>query len=269
MTRSGADGRGEPGSRRVSPAADVHETVGAYALGILDDAEATAFEEHLAGCEWCARQLEELAGMEPVLAALAQRPGPGGTPSAGASLSAGPGPRPVEQLLDEVAARRARRRRRARYLVAAAVALIVGGPLTVYAVQATDRGDSSTVAAETSAQAAFRQMPDKVSATDPATHVTATVALAPRAWGTDAVLRLENVTGPERCTLVAVGRNGERETLTTWSVPDGGYGVPAGSSAGKTEEPLYVHGGAALGPQQIERFEVITADGRTLVQVRA
>jgi len=268
MTRSGADGPGEPGSRRETPAADVHETVGAYALGILDDAEATAFEEHLAACEWCARQLEELAGLEPVLAALAERPGPIGTPSLGASLSAGPRPRPAEKLLDEVAARRIRRRRRARYLVAAAVALIVGGPLTVYAVRATDSGGSSAVAV-TSAQAAFRQMPDKVSATDPATHVTATVALAPRAWGTDAVLRLENVTGPKRCTLVAVGRNGERETLTTWSVPDDGYGVPAGGSAGKAEEPLYVHGGAALSPHQIERFEVITLDGRTLVRVRA
>ena len=63
------------GSMMGSPGPSEHETVGAYALGILDDAEATAFEAHLAGCEWCAQQLDELAGMEPMLAALADLPG--------------------------------------------------------------------------------------------------------------------------------------------------------------------------------------------------
>lgn len=50
------------GSMMGSPVPNEHETVGAYALGILDDAEATAFEAHLATCEWCAQQLDELAG---------------------------------------------------------------------------------------------------------------------------------------------------------------------------------------------------------------
>ncbi|RSO05962.1 RNA polymerase subunit sigma, partial [Streptomyces sp. WAC 06725] len=67
---------------------DVHETVGAYALGILDDAEATAFEAHLATCEWCGQQLDELAGMEPMLAALADLPAAQGTPAIGESLAA-------------------------------------------------------------------------------------------------------------------------------------------------------------------------------------
>jgi len=41
---------------------EIHETVGAYALGILDDAEATQFEAHLATCEWCAQQLDSTSG---------------------------------------------------------------------------------------------------------------------------------------------------------------------------------------------------------------
>lgn len=73
------------GPRGQQGSGDIHETVGAYALGILDDAEATAFEEHLATCEWCAQQLDELAGMEPMLAALADLPASQGSPAIGES----------------------------------------------------------------------------------------------------------------------------------------------------------------------------------------
>src|SRR5690606_17828022 len=124
-----------------TPVPNEHETVGAYALGILDDAEASAFEMHLAGCEWCAQQLDELAGMEPMLAALADMPG-SGTPSVGESHSAKPSPRVVEKLIDEVAERRAKKRRRNFYMVAAAGALIVSGPFV--AVATSNGGDSGS-----------------------------------------------------------------------------------------------------------------------------
>jgi hypothetical protein len=249
-----------------SPAPNEHETVGAYALGILDDAEATAFEAHLATCEWCAQQLDELAGMEPMLAALADLPG-AGTPAIGESLSARPSPRLVEKLVDEVSEHRARKRRKGFYLVAAAAALIIGGPLTVFAVSGSDGGSTPAVASSP-AKAAFDAISDKVTATDPATHVTATVALEKKDWGTNAVLRLKNVTGPERCSLIAVGKNGERETLTSWSVPGWGYGVPNAKTE-QAKNPLYIRGGAAFQPNQIDHFEVMTFDGKRLVQVNA
>ncbi|GAA5064603.1 anti-sigma factor family protein [Streptomyces similanensis] len=258
---------GSMGSTQGSPAPDEHETVGAYALGILDDAEATAFEAHLAGCEWCAQQLDELAGMEPMLAALADLPG-AGTPAIGESLSARPGPRLVEKLVDEVSERRARKRRTTFYLVAAAAALIIGGPLTVYAVGGADGGTGSATVAAAPAKAAFQAMTDKVTATDPVTHATATVALEKKDWGTNAVLELKNVTGPERCSLIAVGKNGERETITSWSVPNWGYGLPNARTE-EAKSPLYVRGGAAFEPGQIDHFEVMTFDGQKVVQVKA
>lgn len=49
-----------------------HDAAGAYVLGILDDTEASAFEEHLAGCPLCAAHLDEFAGMESMLAMLAE-----------------------------------------------------------------------------------------------------------------------------------------------------------------------------------------------------
>ncbi|MFI8786550.1 anti-sigma factor family protein [Streptomyces sp. NPDC055105] len=251
---------------------DVHETVGAYVLGVLDDAEASAFEAHLAGCELCARQLEEFAGMEPMLAALADIPEPQGTPARerlGAQLGARPSDQLAGRLFDEVAQKRARKRRRGMYLVAAAAALIIGGPLTVMAVN--DGGSDNVAEAPqptSPAEMFFDHMHDRVKATDASTKVTATVAMEPKAWGTHAVLELKNVKGPLKCSLIAVGKNGQRETVTTWAVPKWGYGIP-NSKHEASKYPLYVHGGAAFERNAIDHFEVETLDGKRLVEVDA
>ncbi|AYL36348.1 MULTISPECIES: anti-sigma factor family protein [Streptomyces] len=255
-----------------SPVPNEHETVGAYALGILDDAEATAFEAHLASCEWCAQQLDELAGMEPMLAALADLPGTG-TPALGESLSAKPSPRVVEKLVDEVAERRARKRRRNFYMVAAAGALIVSGPFVAVAASGGGEeggggsGTSRTLAANP-AKEAFDKTSDKIMATDPETQVTATVALEKKLWGTEIVTELKNVKGEQKCSLIAVGKNGERETVNSWSVPGEGYGLPD-ATTDKAKQPLYVQGGAAFAPNEIDHFQVMTFDGKLLVEVDA
>ncbi|MER6069345.1 anti-sigma factor family protein [Streptomyces sp. NPDC001852] len=243
-----------------------HETVGAYALGILDDAEATAFEAHLAGCEWCAQQLDELAGMEPMLAALADLPGSGSSPAIGESLSAKPSPRLVEKLVDEVAEKRAQKRRRSFYMIAAAAALIIAGPLAAVAVNGgSDSGGQVTAS---SAQTTFEAMPDKKSATDPSSQISATVAMAQKDWGTQTVLELKNAKGPIKCSLVLVAKNGQRVTMSSWSVPDWGYGIPNGKTP-ESRKPLYIGGAAAFKPNEIDHFEVVTFQGQKLVQVNA
>jgi hypothetical protein len=256
------------GSMMGSPGPSEHETVGAYALGILDDAEATAFEAHLATCEWCAQQLDELAGMEPMLAALADLPGTTGSPAIGESLSARPSPRLAEKLVDEISERRAIKRRKSFYMVAAAAALIIGGPLAVMA--ANGGGDSGTQATPLAAgaKAAFGTMSDKVTATDASTKVKATVAMQKKDWGTLGVVELSNVKGPLKCSLIAVGKNGDRETMSSWSVPKWGYGVP-NAKVPEAKLPLYAQGGAAFQPNEIDHFEVMTFDGKKLVQVDA
>ncbi|GAB2788561.1 anti-sigma U factor RsuA [Streptomyces chlorus] len=249
-----------------------HETVGAYALGILDDAEATTFESHLAGCEWCAQQLDELAGMEPMLAALADLPGTG-TPSLGESLSAKPAPRVVEKLVDEVAERRARKRRRNFYMVAAAGALIVSGPFV--AVAANGGGDSDSGGSGTNrtlsadpAKDVFDQIPDKLTATDPVTKVSVTVAFQEKEWGVGLAAQISNVKGFEKCALIVVGKNGERETATSWTVPEPGYGLPD-AKTDKAKKPLHVQGGASMDTSEIDSFEIVTFDGEKLVEIDA
>ncbi|MFE9452669.1 anti-sigma factor family protein [Streptomyces sp. NPDC006739] len=250
------------------PVPNEHETVGAYALGLLDDAEATAFEAHLATCEWCAQQLDELAGMEPMLAALADLPGSGSTPAIGESLSAKPSPRLVEKLVDDVAERRAVKRRRTFYMLAASVALIAGGPLAVMAATGGGNSGQSATPLAATAKDTFNTMSDKVTATDPTTKVSATVAMAKKAWGTGAVVQISNVKGPLKCSLIAVGKNGERETMTSWSVPEWGYGIPNAKTE-EAKQPLYAQGGAAFAPNEIDHFEIMTFDGKKLVNVAA
>ncbi|MBD0743049.1 anti-sigma factor [Streptomyces sp. CBMA152] len=243
-----------------------HEAVAAYALGILDDAEATAFEAHLAGCDLCAAELDQLGGMEPLLATLKEFPGPAERP-----LRPAP-PSMSERLISEVAIVRAKRRRRTQYLVAAAAVLAIGGPAV--AVVATSGNDSGTsISAEPhptspAEDAFFHHMNQKVAATDATTGVTATVGTEPKAWGTHTVLELKNVKGPLKCSLIAVGKNGELETVTTWAVPKWGYGIKDSPNK-EAEYPLYVHGGTAMNRDQIDHFEVRTLDGKALVDVPA
>ncbi|MER6916594.1 zf-HC2 domain-containing protein [Streptomyces sp. NPDC000594] len=299
----------------------VHDAVGAYVLGILDEADASAFEEHLAGCDVCALHLEEFSGMEPMLAMLAEAPlaestpvppsnvvglpgalpglsGPSGPPgqlpgqfpgpapsvagreravpredAAPRSVPLVPGPpapRVLDSLLDEVAAKRAARRRRGMYLVAAAAALVIGGPLTVLAATSGggERDDHAGHSGSPARDAFFEDMEEKVTATDPATRVEATVGTEKKGWGTHAVLELKNVKGPLKCSLVAVSTSGEEEVVTSWAVPKWGYGIKD-STHKPSQDPLYVHGGAAMNRSDIDRFEVRTFDGQKLVEVDA
>ncbi|MBB6436865.1 anti-sigma factor family protein [Streptomyces candidus] len=248
----------------------VHDAVAAYSLGVLDEYEAAAFETHLAGCGYCAAQLDDLAGMASVLAALAEPPGP---PRALTK----PGPALLAGLVDEVAAQRdraARRRRRGLRLAAAAAAVVIGGSGAAVVAAAHDgaappaRALPAPRPTSPAEDAFFHHMTRKTEATDPATGVGAAVGTEAKGWGTHAVLELRNVRGPLKCSLIAVAKNGDEEVVTSWTVPKWGYGIPGSTHSG-ARKPLYVHGGAAMDRGDIDRFEVRTFDGKPLVKVDA
>ncbi|MFF4280522.1 anti-sigma factor family protein [Streptomyces kronopolitis] len=243
---------------------DRHTDVGAYALGVLDAADADRFEAHLVGCDRCAAELEQLMRLTPVLAEFKQS---APTPQ---TITAEPGPALLDGLLDEVTATRRGRARRRLFLVAAAVVLIAGGPLATFALKGEPAPPSSPPSTPApplaSAVRAQYAAGEKVSSVDPDTKVSAGVSMATRPWGTQVVLELANVKGPLACDLVAVGKDGKRQTVTTWAVPKGGYGIP-GSAAKWNREPLYAAGGAALNRGDIDHFEVNTLDGKRLAKV--
>ncbi|MFH8976291.1 zf-HC2 domain-containing protein [Streptomyces sp. NPDC017890] len=205
-----------------------HRDVGAYALGVLDEAEAFRFEDHLMECPRCAAQVTEFGPAARQLMLYRQA-----TPRLVHPMTR-PAPRLLDRLLSEVAARSRAGRRRALYAVAAAVVCAVAGPgVVIHASQA-----------DTAAQ---------VDATDERSGVWAQVTTEDEAWGTGVELKVKDGAGPRSCRLVAVARDGTEQTVTSWNVP------------GHDARPSTVHGGAALPPDQIARYEVRTADGERLV----
>jgi hypothetical protein len=102
------------------------------------------------------------------------------------------------------------------------------------------------------------------SASSPDKHVRASVALVAQAWGTEVSFELSGVSGPLRCTLVAVSRTGETETVLSWQVKKGqGYGVTS------HPDPLRLKGGTSFDESAIKRFEFRTSDGPDLLDVPA
>ncbi|MGA6157888.1 anti-sigma factor family protein [Stenotrophomonas sp. NPDC087984] len=251
----------------MMPAADdqQHTAVGAYALGVLDPADAARFEDHLIGCERCAAELDELMGLPPLLAEYATAADGTALPDPSV-VTARPGPELLDRLLDDVTVSRKASGRRRLYLVAAAAVLIVGGPLAGAALTASSDDGKTQPVASTSQQ--VYEQGKKFSAVDPVTKVDASVSLQQKGWGTSVALKLGNLKGPRTCDLVAIGKDGHEETITTWAVPTSGYGITDGDGSRWSKEPLYAQGGAAMNTDDIERFEVRTLDGRRLAEVR-
>lgn len=248
-----------------APEQDQHVDVGAFVLGVLDPAEAARFEVHLGTCDRCAAEFDDLIGLEPILADFAAS-----APNLD-TLSVKPTEGMLDKALNEISNVRARQRRKRFYLVAAAAALIIGGPVGVGL--ATAGGDTQEMAIDPNkpAQFFFDHIPaeNKVSGSDPVSKVNATVGVESKTWGTHVVLKLGNITGEKKCDLVAVGKNGEEQVITTWSVPKWGYGIKDSTNK-MAKEPLYMHGGAAMNPTEIDHFEIRTLDGdQRLIRMKA
>lgn len=225
---------------------DPHVDVGAYVLGVLDYDDMARFEQHLALCPECGRQLEELCGLVPVLAELAP-PGTG--------VPAPPnGDRILGKLVKEVSVERKRRRSRRMFAIAASIAMIIAGPTVALLATRNDQGaQPQPFAASTVTH----------SGTDATTGAQATVGTIEKKWGTAVALSLRGVDGPvTTCKLVAFGKDGKAQTVSTWSVPAKGYGTA------DQPEPLELSGGAGMMPSEISHFDVIANNGKKLVSVK-
>ncbi|MEU5521583.1 zf-HC2 domain-containing protein [Streptomyces sp. NPDC093250] len=209
-----------------------HRDVGAYALGVLDEAEAFRFEDHLMECPSCAVQVTEFGPAARQL--LLYR---SATPRM-VSPMAKPGPRMLDRLLSQVAARRRAGRRRMLLALAASVVLAVSGP--AIAVMAEDGGEDAV----------------SIEATDERSGVWAEVTTEDKAWGSLLELKVKDGAGPRACHLVVIGRDGSEEMVTSWNVPH------------HDARPNTMPGGSAMHPEEIARYEVRTSDGEHLVTLK-
>ena len=225
-----------------------HTDVGAYSMGLLEEQDKRAFEDHLAGCPACAAELAELSPMAALLR---------GVEPSGVEPAAAPGTDPDEGKVTELIRRSARQRRhRRRWQVAlgaaAGIVLIGGGIGAGIAAAPQHPGPPAPPLALTGQQH---------SATDPGTGVAGTVGLVAKAWGTQVTLDLSKVRGPVECELIAVSRTGQRRVVMGWLVPAPGDGVPGHPAH------LVIRGGTSIPKNDLTRVDVDVVNGRTLVSI--
>ncbi|KIS25701.1 anti-sigma factor [Arthrobacter sp. SPG23] len=191
--------------------ADEHHLLGAYLLGGLEPAEALRFEQHLAGCADCRRELDELASLPALLDALPVAdavalngpPAAAATPEAtslGAAASAGE----PAALLDELAVRRRKsRRRRAAFVGAVAAACLALGVLAAPLVNQPPRPDASySVEAPGGLQVQL--------------------ALMKKAWGTEVSFSGTSLPTQGTLSLWVKGEDGTEDRACSWSATPGG-----------------------------------------------
>ncbi|MBO2450295.1 zf-HC2 domain-containing protein [Actinomadura barringtoniae] len=201
----------------------------------------------------------QFSGTAPTTGAVpAPDAGPPGAvppPRTDAGSASAPPPGVIDLL--ERRRRAERRHRRGTYLIGsvAAAALLATG-LTVGSAIGGGDGGTGGDHNHTPAQALVI-WGERHNGSDAKTGASGLVGLESKGWGTHVGLELRGVHGPLKCKLEAVSKTGVRDTVTTWAVPNKGYGVPG------QPNPLIVHGGTAIPRQDLARFEVRIDNGGT------
>ncbi|HEY5049832.1 MAG TPA: anti-sigma factor [Acidothermaceae bacterium] len=225
--------------------AEVRLSLGAYVLGALDPADRSRVDAHLAGCPDCRDELASFAALPGLLGRVSR--------SEVEAELVDPGPQLLERLLVAAAAeRRHDRRRRILTSVAAGVIVLAAIGVTVGVTQDHHRATPPVVTAG-----------ETFTATNPQTHVQATITEWKTGWGASVEVSVVGVTadlaGPS-CQLIAVGPGGKTDVAASWAAPAAGYtGLSKVTASGST----------AMAAKDISAFKVVGSDGKTLVWVPA
>jgi hypothetical protein len=212
---------------------DARQSLGVYVIGSLPMYEAVEVREHLEYCPACRVEYDDLSGLPKMLGMISEEEATFGPVQANDAM--------LDRLLAQVAAERRGKARRHRVLSAAAVLmlLVVAGAAWLTVPGLMDRSAD--------------QAPRTAIAASQATGVRATILYGPKASGTWTNLRLSNVPNGIKCRLVAVGRDGTRKVASGWQA----------SNTGTAEVSTDI----AMRPDRIDRFEIVTQQGKPLVVV--
>jgi hypothetical protein len=227
-----------------------HMDVGAYALGVLSDWEATQFESHLADCDICGRELEELTMVTALLShadadsilAVEQYDRDG---------------RQLDRMLNVVSLDRRRARSQRVFAAAAAIVVVVAG-IAFGVVGLTKNGGGTQPQPSASKPIGITEASPGPGTsntnTDSDTGVVATVTTHATTTGSSVDLIMSRVRGPLKCELLAISGS-DSEVVANWNVPAGGYGMP-----GQPKE-FVTRGTTSFAPSDIQKFEVRVSKG--------
>ncbi len=173
----------------------VREQLGAFALGVVDDAERTAIQAHLDGCAGCRAelaQLQRVAGRLDMLQVLQGETSPASPPQ-----PAGPADRLFVRLAAE-------RRRRSRGMAAAVAG--VAAALLILGVVVSPRDPPAGRSVE------FAVAPE---------GVTASAELRDWGWGTQMYLRISGLPSDQRLAVWLEQPDGTRVSAGTFTTTGG------------------------------------------------
>lgn len=200
--------------------------VGAYVLDVLEPNDRDRMQQHLGTCAACTADRDDLAALPGHLAAvdptdLVDPP------------TFVPGELAFRRL--EAAATRQPRRPSRRRGIAVAAAVVLGVAVSGGALSVRSHDQP--------------QQPQVVTAVAGGVHGRAVLTATQN--GTQVRLTLGGVRSNARCRLVAVGRDGSRQTASTWTATYDGDASVTASLKGQ--------------PRDIDRLVIETLDGQTLL----
>ncbi|MET7609219.1 zf-HC2 domain-containing protein [Streptomyces avermitilis] len=225
--------------------------LGTYVLGVLDSEERSSLEEHTSECEACQVELAGLREMEAALGEVPPEAFVQGPPEDGSLVLQ----RTLRQVREEQASNWRRRSLTVGLGAAASAAILVLGGYLV-----GDAGGASEVVAGPPGASSEPTAGVRVaSATDAGTKARMEVRVIPAAGWVRVKAQVADIPGGERCRLVVVSQDGERQTAGSWVVP------PAGSKA--ENKGTILDGSAAVDPGQVKSVLVVNEEGKEYVSV--
>lgn len=206
-------------------------SLGSYVVGALAPADRQQLDEHLLGCPECREELASYAGLPGLLSRLDLAEATGGTLV--------PPPSLLPSVLAAVETQRVTDRRRlTRWRAAAAVlsaAAALVGVLAVTGGQATPERRPLVAAVGVGA--------------------TGSVSLQTRPWGTELLLRLDDLPAADGYAAYVVDNRGAKTLAASWgSTPRRSATVPAST---------------ALAPSALSRLLIETSDGAPVLSFEA
>jgi hypothetical protein len=199
----------------MTSAEHVSMELGAHALGLLDEQEARAVDQHLAGCAACRREWEELREMTNLLGELPPEAFLDGPPDADLML---------QRTLRQVRAETGSRRRRRRFVLVAAAAVIaavvLGGGITIGRLTAPD-------------QTVVAQAPGSILLDGKGSGgaVAMRAAVSPAANWVRLTADVKGIPTGENCRLLVITKGGKKEIAGSWIVGPKGEVTLQGSAA--------------------------------------
>ncbi|MFJ9029483.1 anti-sigma factor family protein [Streptomyces sp. NPDC102274] len=232
------------------------EQLGAYVLGVLEAAERQEIEEHTKVCPECRTELEELREMEAALGTVPPEAFLEGPVEDGDLLLQ----RTLRQARAEVTSARRRRSWGVGVGAAASAAILFLGGYLVAGNDSTPDTEAGGAPAVTSPPLSAAPEDIRVaSATDADTSARMTVRVTPATGWVRVNAAVSGIPAGERCRLVVVGDDGQRQVAGSWVVrPDAKGGDGKGAD---------LDGSAAIAADHVKSILVENTAGKKYVTV--